>query len=96
MIETDFYPSGLTYSTITTAVTTISSASTHEAFFMTVETAAIRYRIDGGDPTPLHGHKVNIGGYAHHANNKAVRNLKVRAFTSASTANVQISFFDRG
>lgn len=56
--------------------------------FLTVETDAIRYRIDGTDPTSSEGHQVASGGTIYLADKVSCEQLKMIRVTTDATVKV--------
>ena len=95
----DYNPSGFLYLAVTTAAQSLSTTLTvdrrHKAIFATIETAAIRYRIDGNSSaTPDMGHQVAIGGSFHLVNPGAIANLSMAATAAQASADVMITFYE--
>jgi len=74
--------------TVTNTSTTLTASTYLNASraFMTVETAAVRYRVDGAAPTSAEGHLLNIGDVLTLIGLQTIRNFK--AIRTGATSGV--------
>jgi hypothetical protein len=86
------------YESVTVANTAIgltassTAAPIRNAATLTLETAQIRFRVDGTDPTSSEGHLLEIGDTLELCNQEEVKNFK--AIRTGSTSGVlKVSYF---
>jgi len=74
----DLTPTAFESVTVPDSATALTAATrkAKKAVFITVETAQVRYRMDGSDPTSSVGHLLNKSGSLYISNQTAIENIR--------------------
>lgn len=89
---TDVALASCTEATFTQKQNNATAQPAREATFSVMD-QAVRFRIDGGDPTQSTGHYAPVGAYFTLATSTSIKNFKVIAIGSGVTAKVSVTYF---